>query len=249
MRNIVISLILLALLGCRDYEQMYHETADLNNRYLLQNEDLRAEIKKKRGDIERMEVKRIRNNKLSKQCNALSEGGVWAALTGGEKVGIFLILAWSIGAWVWILYVSQNREWVKDKTGGRLNVLLVSGLLLLLFGCADWESKYNEEKRRCENLSSLQTHLKSELDNVESKHSYEYSLLNSSEEALKKAQSRAGEKGYVFLQKNRLSTIVICVCLFVWGYFLFFARNIIHQLFKNRDETVTRIVDSAFIRI
>jgi hypothetical protein len=233
MRNIVISLILLALLGCTDYEQKYHETAALNDRYLLENEELRAKIKEVRGDIGRIEAKRISNNKLSKQCIALSKGGVWAALTGGEKVGIFLMLAWSIGAWVWILYVSRNREWVKDKTGGRLNVLLVSGLLLLLFGCADWESKYYKEEHRRENLSSLQTHLKSELNNVESKLSYEYSLLNSSEEALKKAQSRAGEKGYVFLQENRLSTIVICVCLFVWGCFLFFARNIIYQLFKN----------------
>ena len=45
MRNIVISLILLALLGCTDYEQKYHETVALNDRYLLENEELRAKIK------------------------------------------------------------------------------------------------------------------------------------------------------------------------------------------------------------
>ena len=118
-----------------------------------------------------------------------------------------------------------------------MRILFVVGIeisLFLLSGCADWESKYNEEERRRENLSSRNAYLKSELNKIRSNHSLENNLLKDSEDNLKIAQDRASEKGYDLLKKKRLSTIIVCIFLFVWGLLLILYRNIIYRLFKVR---------------
>lgn len=115
MKKITIYILLFILLGCTDYEKMYYDTARENDMYLRDNEELSAAIKMMKREIDRIVAKRNSNDKLSKQCINLCEGGIWVALSTKEKCGVFLMLLWTIGAWSWLSYVTRNRNYAKKE--------------------------------------------------------------------------------------------------------------------------------------